>query len=69
MLEKIRKFAFIDGEDFTDDDIKKIIQQDYSDLINLRNRLAEPDTIIYEEDYLLLDHILDYIEIICKEIY
>ena len=35
----------------------------YNDLIELRNRLRnDPEPTIYEEDALLLDDVLDYIE-------
>lgn len=55
--------------DFTIDEIKKIIGEDYTDLTDLRSRLAngtDNETIIYEEDHLTLDHILDYMEILMK---
>lgn len=56
-------------EDFTIDDIKRIIQADYEDCVDLRNRIAngtDEETIIYEEDHLILDRILDYLEILMK---
>lgn len=55
----------------TDTEIKNYLQQDYNDLVDLRNRLSN-DTEhphhneIYEEDHLILDHILDYLEILLK---
>lgn len=55
----------------TDIEIKNYLQQDYNDLVDLRNRLSN-DTEhphhneIYEEDHLILDHILDYLEILLK---
>lgn len=51
---------------------KGFIEEDYDKLLDLRNRLSN-DTEnphhneIYEEDYLLLDSVLDYLECI-KEI-
>ena len=55
----------------TDTEIKNYLNKDYEDLVDLRNRLSN-DTEhphhneIYEEDYLILDHILDYLEILLK---
>ena len=55
----------------TDTEIKNYLQQDYDNLVDLRNRLSN-DTEhphyneIYEEDHLILDHILDYLEILLK---
>lgn len=69
MLNKIRKHAFDDREDFTDEDIKKIVKQDYEDLIDLRQRIKYDQPFnAYEEDPITLDHILDYVEIILKEL-
>jgi hypothetical protein len=42
------------------------IRKDYEDLIDLRNRLTEPDTNCYEEDHTTLDNVLDYMEIFMK---
>lgn len=55
------------GDEWTIDEIKNSIKQDYNDLIDLRNRIADgtdDDTTLYEEDHITLDHILDYMEII-----
>lgn len=41
--------------------LQKNLEQDYNDLIDLRNRFKE-DEPLYEEDYLTLDHILDSFE-------
>lgn len=55
----------------TDNDIKNYLQLDYDDLVDLRNRLSN-DTEhphhneIYEDDHLILDHILDYMEILME---
>lgn len=55
----------------TDTEIKNYLHKDYEDLVDLRNRLSN-DTEhphhneIYEEDHLILDHILDYLEILLK---
>lgn len=49
--------------------LHKYIEQDYIDLIELRNRIKEnPDEEItlYEEDSILLDHILDNMETFIK---
>lgn len=53
----------------TDNDIKNCLQQDYNDLIDLRNRLSNDIVYpnhdeIFEEDHILLDHILDCLEIL-----
>lgn len=45
--------------------LQKYLEQDYDDLINLRNRIKEStdkDTELYEEDYIVLDHTLDSLE-------
>ena len=49
-------------------EIKEQIKHDYEDLIELRNRIAEPDTIIYEEDRFTLDRCLDYLELFMKHL-
>lgn len=41
--------------------LQKNLEQDYNDLIDLRNRF-EGDEPLYEEDYLTLDNILDGFE-------
>ena len=49
----------------------KSVEQDYYDLIDLRNRIKEGsdgDVRLYEEDAIILDHILDYIERINNQI-
>lgn len=51
---------------------KGFIEEDYDKLLDLRNRLSNDTEYphhneIYEEDYLLLDSVLDYLECI-KEI-
>jgi hypothetical protein len=51
---------------------KGFIEEDYDKLIDLRNRLSNATEYphhheIFEEDYLLLDSVLDYLECI-KEI-
>jgi ribosome assembly protein YihI (activator of Der GTPase) len=48
--------------------IKEQIKKDYEDLIELRNRIKEPDTIIYEEDSFTLDRCLDYLELFMKHL-
>lgn len=69
IIEEIRNKTY--GLGTTDNDIKNYLQLDYNDLIDLRNRLSN-DTEhphhneIYEEDHLILDHILDYLEILLK---
>lgn len=57
------------GDDWTIEEIKNCVSADYGDLIDLRNRLqdgTDDDTIIYEEDHMTLDRILDYMEIIIE---
>ena len=49
-------------------EIENNMQRDYEDLIDLRNRIVEPDTIIYEEDRFTLDHCLDYLELFKKQL-
>jgi len=59
------------GDDWTDEEIKDSIKEDYQYLIDLRNRIADgtdDDTILYEEDHITLDHILDYMEIIIENL-
>ena len=59
------------GDEWTIDEIKNSIAKDYSDLINLRSRIAggtDEDTELYEEDRITLDHMLDYMEIIMQEL-
>lgn len=69
IIEEIRNKTYNLGA--TDNDIKNYLQLDYDDLVDLRNRLSN-DTEhphhneIYEEDHLILDHILDYLEILLK---
>ena len=69
IIEEIRNKTYNLGA--TDTEIKNYLQLDYNDLVDLRNRLSN-DTEhphhneIYEEDYLTLDHILDYLEILLK---
>lgn len=49
---------------------KGFIEEDYDKLLDLRNRLSNDTEYpheIYEEDHLLLDSVLDYLECI-KEI-
>lgn len=51
---------------------KGFIEEDYNKLLDLRNRLSNDTEYphhneIFEEDYLLLDSVLDYLECI-KEI-
>lgn len=56
-------------ENVSNEQIKKDITADYSDLIDLRNRIkdgTDTDTQLYEEDSITLDHILDYIELFMK---
>ena len=58
-------------ESWTDEKIKKTVVNDYLNLIDLRNRIADgtdDDTTLYEEDHLTLDHILDYMEVFIKVI-
>ena len=68
IIEEIRnKKTYGSGK--TDTDIKNCLQQDYTDLIDLRNRLSNDIAYpnhdeIFEEDHLLLDHILDCLEIL-----
>lgn len=45
--------------------LQRYLEQDYDDLISLRNRIKEStdkDTELYEEDYIVLDHSLDSLE-------
>lgn len=56
-------------ENISNEQIKKDITADYSDLVDLRNRIkngTDDDTELYEEDHLTLDHILDYMELFMK---
>lgn len=49
-------------EDKTDKELKAILMNEYKELISLRNRIRLGyDT--YDEDKILIDHILDYMEI------
>lgn len=43
-----------------------VVYEDYLELIDLRNRIAENGDL-YEEDHFLLDRVLDYIEIFMRE--
>lgn len=43
------------------------LEQDYADLLNLRNRIMEGEEL-YEEDHIILDHALDNLEILIKVI-
>lgn len=57
------------NENVSNEQIKKDITADYSDLIDLRNRIkngTDEDTELYEEDHITLDHILDYMELFMK---
>lgn len=69
IIEEIRVKCY--PSEPTDEEIKNNLQLDYNDLVDLRNRLSN-DTEhphhneIYEEDHLILDHILDYLEILLK---
>lgn len=48
---------------------KEELLKDYYDLIELRNRLhdsTDNDIVIYEEDHITLDRILDYMEYFIK---
>lgn len=58
------------GFDKSDLEMKKELVMDYNDLIDLRNRLKENDNTldIYEEDSILLDNILDFMEIIFEKL-
>lgn len=55
-------------ETLTDKEIKDTVVRDYHNLIDLRNRIKDSFdvAILYEEDHLTLDHILDYMEIFIK---
>lgn len=67
IFDKLKsRYAY--GNDITKTKVKKDILNDYTYLIDLRNRLAEYDTDIYEEDHVILDHILDYMEIFIAKI-
>ena len=51
------------GKEF--ETLRKYLLNDYSDLIDLRNRIketTEDETPLYEEDHITLDHVLDSIE-------
>ena len=69
MLKHLQENCFADTCSI--EEIKKAIQQDYEDLIWLRNRIKEGtdednydyDTTLYEEDSITLDHCLDYMEL------
>lgn len=69
MIEKLKN---INGfESFSDAKIKEVIKMDFWHLVDLRNRLkdgTDDDTQIFEEDPIVIDHILDYLEIFIKEI-
>jgi hypothetical protein len=55
----------------TEEEILTSIQQDYEDLIDLRNRIKEGtdcDTTLYEEDSITLDHCLDYMELLMTQL-
>lgn len=57
------------GQNPTKQRILDDILDDYDNLIALRNRLHDDiNPTIYEEDSILLDHILDYIEIMMIEL-
>lgn len=45
--------------------LQRYLEQDYDDLISLRNRIKESsdnDIVIYEEDHIVLDHTLYSLE-------
>ena len=69
ILEEIKeKYA---DSCISDEQVEKDIIADYEDLIDLRNRIADgtdDDTTLYEEDHIVLDHILDYMEVFMKYI-
>lgn len=62
------KSMYADSDTTTKLKVKKDIFSDYDYLIDLRNRLADCSDEIYEEDHVILDHILDYMEIFIDEI-
>ena len=52
-----------DGNEF--ETLQRYLEQDYVDLIDLRNRIkdgTDEDTTLYEEDHITLDHTLDSLE-------
>lgn len=56
----------IEENDNAFETLQKYLEQDYFDCIDLRNRIAEGsdnDTELFEEDHLMLDHILDCCEV------
>lgn len=55
------------GDDWSINEIKCSIMQDFTDLIDLRNRINSDD-MIFGEDANTLDHILDYMEILMKHL-
>ena len=65
------KSMYADSDKITKTKVKKDMLGDYEYLIDLRNRLADgtdDDTELFEEDHVILDHILDYMEIFIDEI-
>lgn len=47
----------------------KELEKEYKELIDLRNRISNHGTgEIFEEDYLLLDRILDILEILLEQL-
>lgn len=62
-MVKFYVFNYTYDEYTTEDDIKNEIKKDYDNMIELRNRLKEPNTKIYEEDHILCDNILNYMEV------
>ena len=68
---KCLKEDYFANSGMTKKEILTSIQQDYEDLIELRNRIkegADCDTILYEEDSITLDHCLDYLELFMKHL-
>ena len=46
-------------------DVRKISKSIYDRVLNLRNRISlDGDDTIYEQDYLLLDEVLDLLDLI-----
>jgi hypothetical protein len=64
------------GSGMTEEEILTSIQQDYEDLLRLRNIAKasgdeddyETDTCLYEEDSTTLDHCLDYMELFMTQL-
>lgn len=69
-IKECKEF-YADPEQVSNDQIIKDMQSDYESLIDLRNRIKEgtdDDTTLYEEDSIVLDHTLDLLELLAKNV-